>query len=85
MIPTSIDGTDITGATIDGTDVQEITVDGDTVFTAAPAGAFDITQVTFDTDIAAQDGAPKDIAWNDDGSRLYEVGSTSDRIYQYTL
>jgi hypothetical protein len=36
MIPTSIDGTDITGATIDGTDVQEITVDGDTVFTAGP-------------------------------------------------
>ena len=36
MIPTSIDGTDITGATIDGTDVQEITVDGQTVFTAAP-------------------------------------------------
>ena len=34
MIPTSIDGTDITGATIDGTDVQEITVDGDVVFTA---------------------------------------------------
>ncbi len=34
--PTSIDGTDITGATIDGQDVQEITVDGDTVFTAGP-------------------------------------------------
>ena len=34
--PTSIDGTDITGATIDGTDVQEITVDGDVVFTALP-------------------------------------------------
>jgi len=37
MIPTSIDGTDITGATIDGTDVTEITVDGQTVFTAGPA------------------------------------------------
>jgi len=37
MIPTSIDGTDITGATIDGTDVQEITVDGQTVFTAGAA------------------------------------------------
>jgi len=36
MIPTSIDGTDITGATIDGQDVQEITVDGQTVFTAGP-------------------------------------------------
>jgi len=34
--PTSIDGTDITGATIDGQEVQEITVDGDTVFTAGP-------------------------------------------------
>jgi len=34
MIPTSIDGTDITGATIDGSNVTEITVDGDTVFTA---------------------------------------------------
>jgi len=34
MIPTSIDGTDITGATIDGTDVTEITVDGDVVFSA---------------------------------------------------
>jgi len=37
MIPTSIDGTDITGATIDGTDVQEITVDGQTVFSAGPS------------------------------------------------
>jgi len=32
--PTSIDGTDITGATIDGNDVTEITVDGQTVFSA---------------------------------------------------
>jgi len=39
MPPTSIDGTDITGATIDGTEVQEITVDGDTVFTAVPPTA----------------------------------------------
>ena len=37
--PTSIDGTDITGATIDGTDVQEITVDGDVVFSGGPAPA----------------------------------------------
>jgi len=39
MIPTSIDGTDITGATIDGTDVQEITVDGDVVFSAVSVPA----------------------------------------------
>jgi len=41
MIPTSIDGTDITGATIDGTDVQEITVDGNVVFSAGPTNVFE--------------------------------------------
>jgi len=41
MIPTSIDGTDITGATIDGTDVTEITVDGQTVFTAIQPSEID--------------------------------------------
>jgi len=52
MPPTSIDGTDITGASIDGTDVQEITVDGDTVFTAGPdlpastVAHFDATQLS---------------------------------------
>jgi len=49
MIPTSIDGTDITGATIDGTDVTEITVDGDVVFSAGtdlPSGV--ISQYKFD-------------------------------------
>ena len=39
MAPTSIDGTEITGATIDGQDVSEITVDGETVFTAIPDSA----------------------------------------------
>jgi len=44
MIPTSIDGTDITGATIDGTDVTEITVDGAAVgsFALVVTGNFDL-------------------------------------------
>jgi len=46
--PTSIDGTDITGATIDGADVQEITVDGQTVFTAVQPPAFAIHQWKMD-------------------------------------
>jgi len=36
MPPTSIDGTDISGATIDGTEVTEITADGNVVFSARP-------------------------------------------------
>jgi len=38
--PTSIDGTDITGATIDGQDVEEITVDGQTVFSSGPSAFY---------------------------------------------
>jgi len=83
--PTSIDGTDITGATIDGTDVQEITVDGQTVFTAVPAGAFDVTNFTFDTFINAQDSRPRGIQWNNDGSRLYEVARISAEFIEYTV
>jgi len=45
--PTSIDGTDITGATIDGQEVQEITIDGQTVFTAGPPD-FVVTQYTYE-------------------------------------
>jgi len=41
--PTSIDGTDITGATIDGTEVTEITVDGQTVFTGVFSSSFEGT------------------------------------------
>jgi len=43
--PTSIDGTDITGATIDGQDVEEITVDGDVVFSAGPT-SYDISMLS---------------------------------------
>jgi len=48
MPPTSIDGTDITGATIDGTDVQEITVDGQTVFQAVTIPNSAINQYKLD-------------------------------------
>jgi len=44
--PTSIDGTDITGATIDGQEVQEITIDGQTVFSSTPSSG--LLRLTFD-------------------------------------
>jgi len=47
--------------------------------------AFDISSASVSTSISTQDSIPEDIAWNDDGSRLYEVGSGSDKIYQSTL
>jgi hypothetical protein len=55
MPPTSIDGTDITGATIDGTDVTEITVDGQTVFTAGPVPDSGLLQARYD--FSQEDGS----------------------------
>ena len=49
--PTSIDGTDITGATIDGTDVQEITVDGDVVFSAQQLDPSLIVRLRFEQNV----------------------------------
>jgi len=48
---------------------------------------FDITSSAFalDTSINTQDGGSTGIAFNNDGSRLYEVGEDSEKIYQSTL
>jgi len=46
---------------------------------------FDITSASFSTSINTQDSGPTGIAWNDDGSQLYEVGGGSDNIYQYSV
>jgi len=88
MPPTSIDGTDITGATIDGTDVQEITVDGQTVFTAAPPGAFDITQLNTSVvnTLSVPNAFPFGPEFDDTGTTLY-VSSIKGGgpIYEYSL
>jgi hypothetical protein len=62
--PTSIDGTDITGATIDGQEVQEITIDGQTVFSPGPPDAGDL-QARYDArEISLADGDPVN-TWED--------------------
>ena len=55
------------------------------IFQSDLSTPFDIDTATFDTSISSQDAFPEGIAWNDDGSRLYEVGADLNNIYQYTL
>jgi hypothetical protein len=82
--PTSIDGTDITGATIDGTDVQEITVDGQTVFTAVPdsvliqSGGEFIVDGEVDLEAFTQD--PLNFGNNNQGVGVNVVQAGTDRI-----
>jgi hypothetical protein len=74
MIPTSIDGTDITGATIDGTDVQEITVDGQTVFTAGTLPvAYSNLVAWYPFDSAFYGGSNAD-----DATALFNAGQSGD-------
>jgi len=84
--PTSIDGTDITGATIDGTDVTEITVDGDVVFSAGAdlptAGLlhrYDASELTGETDGQNVDTFP-DLQGSADLSRTDTVEYESNGI-----
>jgi len=80
MPPTSIDGSDITGATIDGQDVSEITVDGNVVFEAGP----DIPDVSMFQDpihqyLASENYATSTGDWTDTISNITatENGSPS--------
>jgi len=56
-----------------------------TIYQSTVSTPFDISSASFDTSISSQDENPTGIAWNDDGTRFYEVGANSDKIYQYTV
>ena len=48
----------------------------------------DLSNVTYDSvsfSVSGQDATPRDIVFNTDGTKMYMVGSTNDRLYQYTL
>jgi len=87
-MPVRIDGTDITGATIDGTDVTEITVDGDTVFTAVPANAFQLTSLSgvLDTGGNFTDSSRiRGIEFNGDGTRFIQTDTSASAIFEAEL
>jgi len=49
--------------------------------------AFDLSTASYDSvsfDVSAQDTAARDMAFNNDGTKMYVVGRTNDTIYQYT-
>jgi hypothetical protein len=46
---------------------------------------FDIASASFTTSINTQDSSPLDMAFDNNGTRLYEVGNGGDKIYQSSL
>jgi len=48
-------------------------------------GTFDLPTQTFSQSLNTQDATPRDLTWNDDGTKLYEIGVNGSQIYQYSV
>jgi len=86
--PTSIDGTDITGATIDGTEVTEITVDGQTVFTSGFSYFDDFDTISFsEYTLRNNDTIESSSNWDISNSELTHPDSPfgTSRTFEYDL
>jgi len=63
-------------------------IDRDTVYQYSLSTAWDVSTATYASkskDVSAQDTNPQSLAFSDDGGKMYILGSTNDRIFQYTL
>jgi sugar lactone lactonase YvrE len=50
--------------------------------------AYDISTAVYDSivlDVTSQDAIPQGLEFNNNGTKLYVVGKTNERVYQYTL
>ncbi len=60
----------------------------DTIYQYTLSPAWDVSTATYadkSKDVNAQDSTPLSITFKPDGTKMYMVGSSNDRIYQYTL
>jgi len=71
----------------DGTVMYITGTTNDTIREFSLSVAWDVSTITFvrDFSLAAQDTAPQDIWFRPDGTKMYMVGSTNDRVYEYDL
>jgi len=72
----------------DGTKMYIVGNGGDDVNQYSLSTAFDISTASFDSvtfSVSSQDIYPAGITFNNDGTKMYIVGSTNDTVYQYSL
>jgi DNA-binding beta-propeller fold protein YncE len=61
---------------------------GGNVYQWSLSSAWDITTSTYDSvsfSVTGQDTSPRDVAFNDDGTKMFIIGESNDKIYQYSL
>jgi sugar lactone lactonase YvrE len=71
----------------DGTKLYVISITGDRVSSFTFGTAFDLSTISFDNIyfvVSGQEDIPTALAFNNDGTKLYVMGLSSDSIYQYS-
>jgi len=72
----------------DGSKMYMVGNTSDSVFQYTLSTPFDLSTASYDNvsfSVAGQDATPYDIAFNNDGSKMYMVGYTNKTVFQYTL
>ena len=72
----------------DGTKMYITGYATDAVYQYSLSTAYDVSTASYDSvslDVSSQDTAPQKILWNPDGTKLYMLGYSSDKISQYNL
>ena len=71
----------------DGLSMFVIGSTNDTVREFSLSTAWNISSITFvrDFSVTAQDSVPQDLWFRPDGTKMYMIGSTNDRVYEYNL
>jgi sugar lactone lactonase YvrE len=72
----------------DGSKMYMLGRANDSVYQYTLSTPFDLSTASYDSvsfDVSGQDSTPYDIAFNNDGSKLYMLGGANDSVYQYTL
>ena len=72
----------------DGTKLYLAGSANDSIYQYSLSTAFDLSTASYDSislNVNSQDGAPVDVAFNLDGTKMYMMGAINDAVYQYTL
>jgi DNA-binding beta-propeller fold protein YncE len=72
----------------DGTKMYVVGTGEDKVFQYTLSTAFDLSTASYDSvsfSVASQETFPTELAFNSDGTKMYIIGTATDRVYQYSL
>ncbi len=72
----------------DGTKLYVVGASSDSVHQYSLNTAYDLSTASYDSvsfSFSSQDGGPRSIRWNNNGTKLYVAGDTNNTVFQYSL